>query len=236
MASDGIRDQNAAPMFATFETIKRARPRISILENVHGILRSGVWEHVLSLLNGLLADHFAVTVLTGMSPNKFCMPQLRNRVYMVIADRRHVNDNFQSTFLKHLSNVMGPPTSSFLELLSIHGPPQTPRLVTHPCGCTLTTSCPRNLTHINVTVSAWAKLAGRSVGDRRMAGRGRERGVEGLVFSEQGFKTPRLLFPNLTHPHTVSSPPPSLDFRIRSQSLVGGDGNYETLCSAAEDL
>ena len=145
--SRGVEENAARPMFQVQRTILKRRPRISILENVRGIMKPSVWPTVKKLLDELLQANMSVTVICGMSPHCFGEPLHRDRVYIVVADRTRVSKRFQKILLKILGALKREPTRGVSDILRFTPSPAVPRpskrRATTPCTCSLGTSCTR---------------------------------------------------------------------------------------------
>lgn len=142
--TDLYEEEAAEPLRESVRTIKRRRPRISVLENVMGLMRERAKEQLAELLDDLKNNDFHVITIAGLSPELFGIPLTRKRVYFVISDTRQVNVNFERVVLniiEALQNISL--TTTFVDLLEKFRPRTGSAPSSPPCTCCIASSCSR---------------------------------------------------------------------------------------------
>ncbi len=82
-------DENARPLPAAIETIRRVRPRIAVLENVHGLERNGGTEAVIALLRKI--PGYVVELRKNIDPCRLGFPIARRRLWFLLLRRDALN-------------------------------------------------------------------------------------------------------------------------------------------------
>lgn len=143
-------DPAAAPMYCTFDTLHKVRPKISILENVQGLLRASVWPEIERLLLRLVSDDFSVAVFTGVSPEYFGIPVSRPRVYIVVGDNRRLGPEFQNRLVAILERLARPCELNYVTLVEKYLPHTDVQLAAscHQCTCSVDAECQRLLNRL----------------------------------------------------------------------------------------
>jgi site-specific DNA-cytosine methylase len=137
-------EEAAGPLLEALRTIKARRPRISIIENVMGLLRERAKQDLDELIDDLRNHDFHVITLAGLSPDLFGIPLTRKRVYFVISDTRQVNANFERVVLKIMKALQKPGlTNTFMDLLDKRRTRMGSAPSSAPCTCSIASSCPR---------------------------------------------------------------------------------------------
>lgn len=120
----GWDDDNSKPFWVAAQTIATLRPKVVVLENVMGIVRSGGLDKVMSVLSVIRG--YAVSSFTNLSNHHFGVPQHRPRVYVVMVRCDSVNNHLTDEILhdsvnNFLDKVKQPPVkwSVFLHGLGI---------------------------------------------------------------------------------------------------------------------
>ena len=125
--------QGAQVIFAMVETLKEAKPRTALLENVSGLISRGAWAGLRELLIELDLYYFCLINNQDVSPSDLGFPISRPRVYILLLlvseapDFITSNDDLYNTVKSHLTDIKEfckdkAGRLSFTRFLSKHGP------------------------------------------------------------------------------------------------------------------
>lgn len=122
-------EKATAPWWAGLTTIRNVRPRVVVLENVHGLLRRGCLDIVLEELKKIKG--YFITYFSNLDPHTFGFPCSRPRVYIVMLRKDSTNtvttdEDFRKLMLQKIDSVRSqcPKVDmDFMEWLKKYFPP-----------------------------------------------------------------------------------------------------------------